>query len=153
MSHKTDDAVACFNNGFSCSQAIFSTYCKELGLEPKTALKIAGAFGAGMGFIGEACGAVTGAFMVIGLKHGKCEADDNAAKEKTYSLVREFARRFVAIHGSVKCKELLEYDISTPEGLRKAREKGIFSTICPLYVKSAAEILEEIIKNDYQELS
>ncbi|GAI23699.1 unnamed protein product, partial [marine sediment metagenome] len=34
-------------------------------------------------------GAVTGAFMVIGLKYGKTKIEDKQAKEKTYSLVKD----------------------------------------------------------------
>ncbi|MHB8052706.1 MAG: C-GCAxxG-C-C family (seleno)protein, partial [Methanoregula sp.] len=32
---------------------------------------------------GNICGAVSGAIMVIGLKYGKTQADDDAATEKT----------------------------------------------------------------------
>jgi C_GCAxxG_C_C family probable redox protein len=142
---KVDCAVDCFNNGFSCSQAVFSTYSEELGLDPKTALKVAGAFGGGMGHIGETCGAVTGALMVIGLKHGKIHPEDNAAKEKTYALVQEFASRFIAMNGSIRCTELLGFDISTSEGMKAAREEGLFIKLCPKYVKDAAKIIEQIL--------
>jgi C_GCAxxG_C_C family probable redox protein len=145
MNSKADQAVVCFNNSFNCSQAVFSTYCESLGLDPTIALKIACAFGAGMGYTGETCGAVTGALMLIGLKYGKTRPEDNQAKEKTYALAQEFVKRFRAIHGSVKCKELLPYDISIPEELNKARAEGLFTTVCPKLVQSAAEIIEEIL--------
>ena len=64
---KVNDAVACFNNGFNCAQAIFTAYCDELGLDEETALKIACGFGAGMGRLQETCGAVSGAYLAIGL--------------------------------------------------------------------------------------
>jgi C_GCAxxG_C_C family probable redox protein len=44
------------------------------------ALKIASGFGGGMGRLAETCGAVTGAFMVLGLKYGSA-ASDREAKE------------------------------------------------------------------------
>lgn len=44
MCNKSDLAVQCINNGFNCAQAVFSTYCEELGLYKETALKISGAF-------------------------------------------------------------------------------------------------------------
>jgi len=31
-------AVSCFKKGFSCSQAVFSTYAEHSGLDPDTAL-------------------------------------------------------------------------------------------------------------------
>jgi C_GCAxxG_C_C family probable redox protein len=149
---RSDCSVQCFLNGFNCAQAVFSTYCNELGLEPETALRVAGGFGGGMGHIGETCGAVTGAFMLIGLKHGKVKAEDNAAKEKTYALVQEFAKRFKAVNGSVQCKELLGCDISLSEGMQNAKDKLLFTTICPKLVKDSCEIVEELLElKEYEE--
>ncbi|MCX5803443.1 MAG: C-GCAxxG-C-C family protein [Proteobacteria bacterium] len=138
-------AVSCFKETFSCSQAILSTYGPELGLEKETALKVAGAFGGGMARMGEVCGAVTGAFIVIGLKHGKIKAEDEEAKEKTYLIVREFVERFKSRNGSIKCRELLGYDISTLGGIKLIKEKNLFYTICVKYVRDAAEIIEELL--------
>jgi C_GCAxxG_C_C family probable redox protein len=99
-----------------------------------------------MGRLGEVCGAVTGAFMVIGLKHGKSrlEDDNNETREKAYALVHEFADRFRACNGSILCRELLGCDISTPEGRAQAREKGLFNDLCPKLVGDAVEILEQM---------
>lgn len=144
-SKQVEQAESYFKEGFSCSQAVFATYSGQLGLDSEMALKIAGAFGGGMGHIGETCGAVTGALMVIGLKYGKTRAEDNMAKEKTYALVQEFTKRFKAAHGSISCKGLLPYDISNPEGMQQAREAGVFKTACPQFVKSAVEIIEAIL--------
>ena len=142
---KVDLAVSCFEEGFSCSQALFSTYSPQFGLDREIALKVADAFGGGMGRMGEICGAVTGAFMVIGLKHGRTIADDKQSQGKTYSLVNEFASRFKSRNGSIVCRELLGYDISTPEGMNTAKEKKLFATLCPKYVRDAAEIIEQIL--------
>ena len=61
-------ALAQFDKGFACSQAVFSAYAEDLGLDQETALKIAGPFGGGTGRKAETCGAVTGALMALGLK-------------------------------------------------------------------------------------
>ncbi|MDP4092831.1 MAG: C-GCAxxG-C-C family protein [Bacillota bacterium] len=143
--NKSDCAVECFKNGFNCSQAVFSAYSSELGLDTEMALKVAGAFGGGMGHTGEVCGAVSGALMLIGLKYGKTKKDDNEAKERTYALVKEFSRRFKEIHGTVRCTELLGYDLSSEEQLIAARDKGLFSSVCPKLVKDACEIVETLL--------
>jgi C_GCAxxG_C_C family probable redox protein len=142
--NRVEQAVSCYKGGFSCAPAVLSAYASEFGLDIETALKIATGFGAGMGRMGETCGAVTGAFMVIGLKYGKSKADDNQAREKTYELVREFVSRFKARNGSIVCKELLGCDLSTPEGMKLAKETGVAATLCPKFVQNAAEILKEI---------
>lgn len=141
---KVENAVSCFREGFLCSQALLSVFGPDLGLDRETALKVSAAFGGGMARLGETCGAVSGAVMVIGLKYGHFEARDEQAKEKTYRLAREFVAGFEAVHGSTVCRELLGCDISTPEGLRSAREQKLFSTVCPKYVQTAAEIIERM---------
>ena len=59
---------------FNCAQTVFSLFAPDLGIDEKTALKIASGFGGGMA-CAETCGAVTGAYMVIGLKHGHAVSD------------------------------------------------------------------------------
>ncbi|MFZ5644903.1 MAG: C-GCAxxG-C-C family protein [Bacillota bacterium] len=142
---KVENVVSCFEEGFICSQALFSTYCTDSGLDRDKALKISAAFGGGMARMGGICGAVTGAFLVISLKYGNTKADEYQAREKTYSLVREFADLFKSRNGSFICKDLLGYDINTPEGLQVAREKKLFSTVCPKFVRDAAEIVEQLL--------
>ena len=83
--------------------------------------------------------------MVIGLKYGRTRLDDDAAKLKTYALVQEFTREFKARNGTIVCRELLGCDIGTPDGERIAKEEKLFSTLCPRFVRDAAEILEEIL--------
>jgi C_GCAxxG_C_C family probable redox protein len=145
MSKRSEKAVSCFEN-FNCAQSVIATCGPEFGLDRETALRVAGGFGGGMGRLGEVCGAVTGAFMVIGLKHGKIrpEDDEDKTKKKAYALVYEFADRFRARHGPILCRELLGCDISTPEGRAQAKEKGLFNDLCPRLVRSAVEILEQM---------
>jgi C_GCAxxG_C_C family probable redox protein len=145
MKSKVNEAEACFGRGFNCCQAVLSSYGEELGLDEREALKIASGFGAGIAYMGDICGAVTGAFMVIGLKYGRFEAEDNAAKDKTYKLIREFVRLFKEKNGSIKCNELLDTDVNTEEGLKKAYEADKFSTVCPKMVRDAAEIAGRLL--------
>jgi C_GCAxxG_C_C family probable redox protein len=142
---KAVEAVLSFNNGFNCSQAIFSTYSEQLGLDKETALKIASPFGAGIGRMAETCGAVTGAYMLIGLKYGKHLSYDNVAKEKSYELVGKFNDRFNTIHGSICCRDLLQYDLNTEEGLNYIRENGLWESLCPIFIKDSAQIIEKLL--------
>lgn len=141
-----DLAVACFKEDFNCSQAVFSTYAPMLGLDRETALRVAASFGGGMGRTGETCGAATGALMVIGLRYGRPNAGDKEAKEKTYNLAGEFLNRFAARNnGCVKCRELLGCDVGNPEERQAAREQGLFETLCPKFVRDAAELVEQLL--------
>ena len=144
--NQSERAVACFKEGFSCSQAVFSTFALQMGLERELALKVAGPFGGGMGRLGEVCGAVTGALMALGLKYGCVDAQNAEGKEEAYRLARELADQFKTRRGSILCRELLGCDISTPEGRSQAREKGLFANLCPQLVRDAAEIVEQMLK-------
>jgi C_GCAxxG_C_C family probable redox protein len=142
---KADNAVVCFNSGFNCAQAVFTAFCEDFGLDKKQALNIACSFGAGMGYIGEACGAVTGAFLVLGLKYGQDNEEDKYSKATNYLLVKDFAARFRKLNGTINCKELLGYDLSDEKQLDAARQTDVFKTKCPKYVRDAVKILEEIM--------
>ena len=142
---RAEEAKKQFENGFHCAPAVLSTYSEQLGLEKALALKIACGFGAGIGRMGRTCGAVTGALMVIGLKHGQMNLADQQSSQRTYTLVKEFIDRFTALHGSIECKELIGYDLSDSGELSLARESGVFTDKCPGFVYDSACILEDVL--------
>lgn len=139
---KISEAVACFNNGFNCSQAILSTYCEKFGLDKNTAMRIACGLGAGMGRLQETCGAVSGAYLLIGLKYGMFQKEDNSAKEKTYAMVREFSKMFEERNHTTNCCELLGINL-TDEDRQIATER--VKKICPKMIQDAAEIVEKLL--------
>ena len=141
----SEKAVSHFRNSFNCSQSVFATFAPQFGIPETDAFKIACPFGGGMGRMQETCGAVTGAFMVIGLKYGKYDAEDKVSKEITYEKVREFSKRFHEINKTLICRNLLGIDLSTKEGMDLAREQNIFEKNCVKYMKDAVEILEETL--------
>lgn len=137
MDNPSDLAAARFAQGFNCAQAVFSAFAPVLGLDETTALRIASPIGGGMGRSGNVCGAVTGGLMALGLARG---ASTPEGKEPTYLLAKEFLRRFQEKHGTILCNALTGYDISAPEGLAAARASGRFKEVCPVVVRTAAEI-------------
>ena len=97
--------------------------------------------------MGETCGAVTGAFMVLGLRHCGADCDTTSGRKKVYAVVREFVSRFERRNGSVMCKDLLGCDISTLQGMQAAEGQNLFETKCPKLVQQAAEVLEEMLRD------
>ncbi len=144
---KADDAVACFDRGFNCAQAVLYVFCEEYGMSKEEALKVSCAFGGGMGRTGCTCGAVAGACMAIGLKYGMYRPGDQTAKEITYMYAGEFARRFKELNGSLMCTELLGCDLGTPEGMKAMKERNLHQTKCAKYVRDAAEIVRGILNH------
>jgi len=52
----------------NCAQTVVSVFAGQMGLDLDTAVRVAMAFGGGMGRGGNTCGAVTGAYMVLHYK-------------------------------------------------------------------------------------
>jgi len=137
MNNPVDAASAWFDQHFNCAQSVLVAFSAKLGLDESLALKMASPFGGGVSRRGEVCGAVTGALMALGLARG---ADTPAGKESAYLLGQDFLQRFEVRHGTILCRKLINNDISTPEGLQQAREQGVFTALCPLFVRNATEI-------------
>ena len=108
------------------------------------AMRIASGFAAGMR-MAETCGAVTGAIMVLGLRHATEECRIVKGREPVYAAIGEFRAHFEARNRTVVCRELLGCDVSTPEGAQAARERNLYKTVCPKMVRDAAEILEMML--------
>ncbi len=141
---KSEKAAELFKKGFNCSQAVFTAFAPELGVDEQSALKLACPFGAGMARMQNTCGAVTGAFMAIGLKYGKSAEGDTESRDRSYRLTQEFAKQFTAMHGTIECRTLLGADINTPEGQKVIQEKELFKTLCLQLVRDAAMIAEKL---------
>ena len=140
---RMEKAVDYYMHNFNCSQAVFTTYATEAGREEELALKLATNFGGGARK-GELCGAVAGALMVLGLKHGHCDANDLEAKAQAYATAEAYMNRFIDRNGSVVCRELLGYDLTDPAERKIIQDKNLFKTKCPEMVRNAVQILEEM---------
>ncbi len=142
---KEQEARALHDQGANCAQSVVCPFAEELGADRDTCLRAATGFGAGMGRLAGICGAVTGGFMVLGLARGMRRPDEKQAKEETYGLVREMARRFTAAHSTVVCRELLGVDVGTPEGMAAARGANLFKTRCNGFIVDAVGIVRDIL--------
>lgn len=129
----------------NCAQSVLTAFSEDFGLNVDTAYNIAQGFGGGM-HINSACGAVTGAYMALGLANPPSKDDPKKSGEKFNALVAEFNRSFKELHSSLNCTELLAYNLSIPEEAKKAREAGLFATKCPEFVRDAAKIVDSLLK-------
>ena len=143
MASRIDHAMACSAQKFNCAQAVFSTYAPDFGINEMDALKVSAAFGGGMGRLGEVCGAVTGALMLIGCKYGMVRAGDLDAKEKTYARVQQFTHQFKELHRTISCRELLGCDLNTPEGKAQYAARDLANAVCNRCIRTACQIIEE----------
>lgn len=140
---RSDKAAEDFLSGYSCAQAVAMAFAEDYGQDRHDAARFATALGGGISHMKLTCGAVTGALMVIGLRHG----GGPETKPGVYLKAQEFMRTFLRNHGSLNCAELIGYDLGRQEMVDEAREKGIFQTLCRSYVEDAVRILEEMLED------
>lgn len=132
---RIEKAEALFLSGCNCSQAVFAAFADEFGLDEETAKKVSLGLGGGVGRMREVCGTVTGASMVLGLRHGP----DKAA---AYAKIQEFCAAFKAETGSIVCRELLAGTGATQGGAPEARTETYYrKRPCVELVKLAASLL------------
>jgi C_GCAxxG_C_C family probable redox protein len=137
-----------FLKGYDCSQVVLRHFAKELGISEDEANRIAAGFGGGMS-LGKVCGAYTGALMAIGLKYGHSNPEGlMAQKEIMTAKNMELKGRFTNEFGTVDCKELIGFDVSTPDGLQGALDSGKLVDYCPVLAGKVIKITEEILKDE-----
>ena len=105
---RPEKAKQLFMSGYNCSQSVVGAFIDDFAIDFDTAMKLSSSFGGGMGRMREVCGAVSGAFMIAGLKCGYCDPCDKAAKSAHYALIQKIAADFKQQNGSIICRVLLE---------------------------------------------
>lgn len=141
----TEKAISNFRDGLNCAQAVLTAYASELKIDDHTALSVSCGFGGGMGRLQETCGAATGSFMVMGIYNSNRYSDNKDRKDKTYAMVQEFSKRFVERHGTLKCRELMNCDLNTPEGQQYVRDNNLHEMVCEKCIAGSIRIMGEIM--------
>lgn len=132
---RVEKAEALFMSGCNCAQAVFVAFADEFGMDEELAKRISCGLGGGVGRMREVCGAVTGAALVLGMRHGP---DKTAA----YPFIQEFCAKFKAECGSIVCRELLAGTGATQGGAPEVRTPEYYrKRPCVELVKLAASLL------------
>jgi C_GCAxxG_C_C family probable redox protein len=140
----SEKAAEYFKQDYNCAQSVLLTMQEYYGIRKNRLIpKIATAFGGGIGRRGSTCGALAGAIMAIGLKHG---TDGTVLKEKeeAYTLALKVYNRFAREFGNTLCKELIGYDLTSSKEREKMRRLNVREQKCSNFVKKAVEILVDI---------
>lgn len=138
-----------FNEGYNCAQAVFCAFSDVMGIDRTTALKLSSSFGGGMGRLREVCGAVSGAFMVLGCLYGYDDPKDDIIKKEHYARIQQFAKEFALSNGSYVCKELLGLkEIENSPVPTKRTDSFYKKRPCSELVYEAAFLLEKYIEEN-----
>lgn len=133
--NKVESAEMLFVSGLNCAQSVFCAFADEFGMDLETAKKVSCGLGGGVSRLREVCGAVTGATLVLGMRHGPDKND-------VYPKVQDFCARFKEKCGSIVCRELLSGTGATQGGAAEARTPDYYKKRpCVELVKLAVELL------------
>lgn len=130
------------SKGCNCAQIVFSYFAEKNSLDINKALKITSAFGGGMGK-GDICGAITGAYMALGLIYGNDleNSDRSILKEK----IKEFDLEFQKISMERRCEDILGVNVGDKEKVMEfAKKNPDFKAICPKLVINSINIIEKL---------
>ncbi|MDY3618823.1 C-GCAxxG-C-C family protein [Agathobaculum sp.] len=105
MDNRMERAQRLHEQGYNCAQAVVCAYCDLFATDEETAYKMAEGFGLGMGLM-DTCGALTGAYMLAGLKGSAGLEAPGKTKAATYGINRELAKAFKEQNGTYICREL-----------------------------------------------
>lgn len=142
MSERSEKAIELFKEGFNCSQAVVGAFAKDIGLDEKTAMKVASGFGGGVGRTGEICGALSGVSIVAGMLYGATQGRDARSKAHTYEEIQRVLKAFKEKYCFVTCRELKNSPENTEsESVYKKRP-------CISIVEDAVLMAEKVMFED-----
>lgn len=137
-------AISYFDEGYACSQSVLLAFSEEFNLDERTAKLISSTFGGGMGRLREKCGAVTGGFMVLGLKYGNTDPKDMDTKLASYKKVRQLNKQVDEIHGTTNCSELLKRYATAKD----VAERNHHKIICRQLVGRVTEMVYNLVQTE-----
>jgi C_GCAxxG_C_C family probable redox protein len=146
MSNQIQKAISIFRSGRNCAQAVLTAFSDDLNFDNDFATEISSGFGGGMGRLQEICGAVTGAFMVLGIYNSRKYTDKDEIRDHTYAMIQEFNKQFSAIHHTNNCRLLLGLDLKTNEGRQTMLEQNLSESVCEKCVADSVRILEGLME-------
>ena len=126
-----DRAESLFRAGYNCGQALVGAFAEEMKM-PR-----------------EACGAVSGAIVVLGYVLGNDDPEDYGNKSLVYALGQQMCFRFQDRFGTLNCGKLLGLPEGSVGSMPTPRSPDFYEKRpCLKYIRAMAEILEDTLKNN-----
>ena len=151
MGQYTEKSKELFLQGYNCAQAIAGGFSEAVGLNFETAIQIASSFGGGMGGMREVCGALTGAFVILGVKYGYLSPTDAGAKANHYKLISNVGEKFKEKWDSILCRDLMKKLLDEKDAILGGKPEEYTKRPCLIIVEDVAKILEEILSKTAKE--
>jgi C_GCAxxG_C_C family probable redox protein len=143
---RAEKAVALHSGGSSCSQAAFTVFAADFGMDEALAHKISTGLGGGMGRMGLTCGAISGGVLALSLAFGSEVGSDQEAKMTTYEAVSKLITAMERKHGSTQCRDLLDgANLWTEEGRAAVKAGDLGNKVCNRLVADVVDYVETLL--------
>ncbi len=138
-------SIEYMRKGYHCGPAVLQVMWEAYGMENEDFQWAGIPFLSGISGNQQApCGAVSGAAVILGLRH-RCPLSDKKAAKQARTLIRkqtdQFVKDFNAQFGDITCGNLIQMDFSKPGEYKRFRESDIWKHKCEKYVQYAIERL------------
>ena len=138
-----EQAISYADQGFLCVESVLKALADLKGLDSEYIPGIASGLAAGVARTSQICGAVSGAILGLGLWFGR--SMPVAGDRKPYWYSRLFLDRWMGLHPSCKCNELLGVDLDNPEEYKVFDSENMWENKCKLYIREATGLAYDIL--------
>lgn len=134
--------------GYNCAQSVAAACADLAGRTPEEVMPLLGGFGGGFGGSHEeACGAISGAVLILSLCFPFAQGSDQAAKRELYRISKEYRRRFFDVFGYTRCGDLLRARPGVTDKNPAAQRLGV-TAHCDNMIVTAVELLEALVEEE-----
>jgi len=141
----TKEALSNMILGYTCSESIILAISKYLKIKTKIIPKIATGFSAGIGRMGNVCGAISGGVMIIGLIYGRLNPNDTEKYEQCIGKVQKLIMEFKNRNGEIECEKLIGLKLSRSEDRERFKMERVKEKLCMKFVEDVISILMEVM--------
>ena len=139
-----EEAVKLYSEGYDCAQAVIHVFIDRFeDVDEGDIMRSTSLMSMGL-LEGSICGALLGAFIVIGLRYG---GTSPKMAEKGLAIIKreQFMMEFRKLYKGTSCPELTGFDVRKDEDNIKAYQSGIYTEFCPRLTMNVVNILEKIL--------
>lgn len=143
----SNKAAELFWQDYNCAQSVLAVYTDFFEVDKEAAFNLSCGLGAGMGRLQGTCGAVSAAYMVLGLANADVKSNPDKVA-KTYAMVQQFHKRYTDDKGTTVCKELINCDLNTEEGQNHFKANELKKNICEECIRHSVKLINSVIREN-----
>ena len=140
----TERAIELFNQGFSCSEAIFCAFAEREGFTSDTAQSVLSMMGGGLSNQGHICGAVLGGLAVIGARTSRINPLDQDSRTEATGQGKALLDAIKKAYSSLDCIQLTGINFNIPKQAARFAPERVGERTCLPMIRAVCELCAPI---------